>query len=65
MVQLKREILLAAKTNATLLIEGKRGPAREVVANEVFSASARAGSGSSPSAAPPSRRSSSNPSFRL
>lgn len=42
-VQLKREILLAAKTNATLLIEGETGTGKEVVANEVFSASARSG----------------------
>ncbi len=33
-VQLKREILLAAKTNATLLIEGETGTGKEVVANE-------------------------------
>ena len=42
-VQLKRAILLAAKTNATLLIEGETGTGKEVVANEVFSASARSG----------------------
>lgn len=38
---LKREILQAAKTNATLLIEGETGTGKEVVANEVFRASDR------------------------
>ena len=40
-LQLKREILQAAKTNATVLIEGETGVGKEVVANEIFHASGR------------------------
>lgn len=40
-LQLKREILQAAKTNATVLIEGETGVGKEVVANEIFRASRR------------------------
>lgn len=34
--QLRREILLAAKTNATVLIEGETGTGKEVIANEIY-----------------------------
>lgn len=40
-LQLKREILQAAKTNATILIEGETGVGKEVIANEIFRASDR------------------------
>ncbi len=40
-LRLKREILQAAKTNATVLIEGETGTGKEVVSNEIYRASSR------------------------